>query len=96
MNTDNRYRLGVLSRTLAAIVGGYGATALITSALALLLSRWIAPATSVLATSLMAFAVYALLVMVVFRVATALRAWTWVLALAASAALLLLLLRVLP
>ncbi|EWM46864.1 putative membrane protein [Bordetella holmesii 35009] len=95
MKTDTSYRLGVLSRTLAAIVGGYSATALITSALALLLSRSIAPATSVLASSLLAFAIYALLVLPMFRVATALRAWIWVMAWAAGAALLLLLLRVL-
>ena len=68
-----RYRLGVLSRTVAAIGGGYGLSALVASALALILPTTRAEAA--MTGTLTAFVVYPIAVMWVFACATALRAW---------------------
>lgn len=72
-----RYRWGVASRVLAAMVGGYAVTALLVSALARLLADGlgVTPATSVFMSAMVAFLIYALLVMWVFRVNSATRAW---------------------
>lgn len=68
-----RYRLGVLSRTIAAIGGGYCVSALVASALALCLPTTRAEAA--MTGTLTAFVVYPIAVMWVFACATALRAW---------------------
>lgn len=68
-----RYRLGVLSRTVAAIGGGYCVSALVAAALALCLPTTRAEAA--MTGTLTAFVVYPIAVMWVFACATALRAW---------------------
>lgn len=73
-----RYRLGVASRAVAAIAGGYGVAALSAALLALCLpplfgtSRSEAAMTGTLAS----FLVFAVAVMWVFAARTALRAWS--------------------
>jgi len=69
-----RYRAGVLSRTVAAIAGGYGLSALVAAALALTLPTTRAEAA--MTGTLTAFVVYPVAVMWVFACASALRAWT--------------------
>lgn len=85
------YRLGVASRALAAIAGGYAVTALLVAALArtLALALGVAPATSVFACSMAAFLIYPLLAMWIFRVARAAQAWRGLALLAAGSALVL-------
>jgi hypothetical protein len=68
-----RYRLGVLSRTVAAIAGGYGVAALAAAALALCLPTTRAEAA--MTGTLAAFVVYPIAVMWVFACASAWRAW---------------------
>ncbi|MGJ7544716.1 DUF3649 domain-containing protein [Variovorax sp. LT1R16] len=82
-----RYRWHVVSRVLAAAVGGYALAALFTAALALLLPRIsdASRAESVLTATLWSFAIYAVVLMWVFTPRSATRAW---LGLAASAAVL--------
>lgn len=67
------YRLGVASRALAAIVGGYAVAALACAATALWMPGPRAEAT--LAGMMLAFAVYAGAVVWVFAAGTAARAW---------------------
>lgn len=69
-----RYRLAVLSRTVAAIGGGYGLSALVAAALAVSLPTTRAEAA--MTGTLVAFVVYPLAVMWVFATASAWRAWT--------------------
>jgi hypothetical protein len=68
-----RYRLGVASRTVAAIVGGYVLSALVATVSAIYF-----PATRTEAAifgMLLSFVIYTVAVMWVFAVRTALRAW---------------------
>lgn len=69
-----RYRAGVLSRTVAAIGGGYVLSALVAAALALALPT--SRAEAAMTGTLTAFVVYPVVVMWVFACASALRAWT--------------------
>lgn len=70
----------VTARTLLAIFGGYGLTALITISLSFALP--LPKAQAVMAATLMSFCFYAILVIWAFCAATALRAWSWSLCLA--------------
>ncbi|OFJ50232.1 hypothetical protein BA896_012980 [Janthinobacterium lividum] len=67
------YRLGVASRSLAAIVGGYMLTALLTMLLSVSLPM--ARAEAVMTATVLSFAVYTCAVMWVFATRSALRAW---------------------
>ena len=71
--TAARYRLGVVSRVLAAIIGGYILTAAVTA----LLSAWLPMqrADAVITATLLSFTVYACAVLWVFATRNALRAW---------------------
>ena len=71
------HRLSVASRVIAACVGGYGLTAMLSSALALALPRvsGASRADAVLISTLLSFAVYAAFVLWVFHSRSALRAW---------------------
>jgi len=73
-----RYRLGVASRAIAAIAGGYGVAALSAAALALCLPAAFGMARSEAAMTgtLASFIVFALAVMWVFAARTAWRAWS--------------------
>ncbi len=73
-----RYRLGVASRAVAAIAGGYGVAALSAALLALCLPAAFGMARSEAAMTgtLASFIVFAVAVMWVFAARTALRAWT--------------------
>ena len=74
MALSSRYRAGVLSRTVAAIGGGYVLSALVAAALALALPT--SRAEAAMTGTLTAFVVYPVAVMWVFACASALRAWT--------------------
>eukprot|EP01034_Spumella_vulgaris_P007496 gene7496-9551_t len=74
MPTDGlRYRLGIASRALAAIVGGYALSALVATACAI----WYpgTRAEGAIFGMLASFVIYTLAVMWVFAVRTAWRAW---------------------
>lgn len=90
-----RHRWRVASRVLAAAVGGYGLTSLITADLALLLSRTssLGPAGGVLAATLASFLILTVIVLGVFAARSAARAWLGLMTASISAAALLLLLR---
>ncbi|WP_240651454.1 MULTISPECIES: DUF3649 domain-containing protein [unclassified Variovorax] len=94
MSAGVRRRLGVASRAIAAIAGGYGVAALSSVVLALCLpavfgmTRSEATMTGLLAS----FAIFALAVMWVFAARTALRAWSGLAVVAAVLGLFLLLL----
>ena len=77
MTAGVRHRLGVASRAVAAIAGGYGVAALSSVVLALCLPAIFGMARSeATMTGLLAsFAIFALAVMWVFAARTALRAW---------------------
>ena len=83
-----RYRLGVASRAVAAIGGGYGVSALSAATLALYLPT--SRADAALTGTLAAFVVYTGAVMWVFAARSAWRAWLGLLWLAAPLAALLL------
>lgn len=68
-----RYRLGVASRAVAAIVLGYGLTAVVTALLALALPM--ARADAVITATLLSFAIYTCAVLWVFAARSATRAW---------------------
>ncbi len=68
-----RYRLGVASRAVAAILGGYAVSALAAAVLALYLPT--SRAEAALTGTMAAFLVYACAVMWVFAARSALRAW---------------------
>ncbi|SDG35200.1 MULTISPECIES: DUF3649 domain-containing protein [unclassified Duganella] len=74
---QRRYRWHVFSRVLAAALGGYVLTSLITVALAQLLSRTfgVLPAAAVLSATLLSFAVYTVIVCWIFSTRSATRAW---------------------
>lgn len=74
---QRRYRWQVFSRVLAAGLGGYVLTSLITIALAQLLSRGlgILPAAAVVSATLLGFTVYTVLVCWAFSTRSATRAW---------------------
>jgi len=67
------YRLGVASRSVAAIVGGYVLAALATMLLSVSLPM--ARAEAVMTATLLSFAIYTCAVMWVFATRSALRAW---------------------
>ena len=67
------YRLGVASRSVAAIVGGYVLAALVTMLLSVSLPM--ARSEAVMTATLLSFAVYTCAVMWVFATRSALRAW---------------------
>jgi hypothetical protein len=89
-----RYRLGVASRAVAAIAGGYGVAALSAAVLALCLPPLFGMARSeaALTGTLASFIVFALAVMWVFAARSALRAWSGLLVAALPMGLLLALL----
>lgn len=71
-----QYRWSVLSRTLAAIGGGYVLASLLSVALSLLLSLGgMNKAEAVLAMTMISFLIYAAIIMAVFHASTATRAW---------------------
>ena len=72
-----RYRWAVLGRVLAAGAGGYGLSALLSSALALALPRLsgASRADAVLIASLLSFAIYTVVALWVFCARSAGRAW---------------------
>lgn len=72
-NAALMYRLGVASRTLAAIVGGYALSALVATVSAIYFPGTRAEAA--IFGMLASFVIYTLAVMWVFAVRTALRAW---------------------
>lgn len=72
-NEGWRYRLGVASRAVAAIVGGYMLAAAATALLALTLPM--ARVDAVLTATLLSFTVYVCAVIWVFAARDALRAW---------------------
>ena len=67
------YRLGVASRSVAAIVGGYVLAALLTMLLSVSLPM--ARAEAVMTATLLSFAIYTCAVLWVFATRSALRAW---------------------
>ena len=85
------YRLGILSRVLAASLGGYALAALLSSVLALALPHvaGVSRANSVLTASLLSFVIYTVIALWVFCARTALRAWLGMMGLAAIAGVLL-------
>lgn len=80
-----RYRVGVFSRTLAALAGGYALTSLIVVALSLWLPM--SKGDAVLTATLLSFLIYSIVIMLVFSVKTALRAWLWLAGLSAVASI---------
>ncbi|WP_293775784.1 DUF3649 domain-containing protein [uncultured Oxalicibacterium sp.] len=72
-NEGLRYRLGVASRAVAAILGGYALAAAATAMMALTLP--LSRADAVLTATLLSFTVYVCAVIWVFAARTALRAW---------------------
>ncbi len=72
-NEGLRYRLGVASRAVAAIIGGYALAAAATAFMALTLPM--ARADAVLTATLLSFTVYVCAVIWVFAARDALRAW---------------------
>ncbi|MBB5607935.1 MULTISPECIES: DUF3649 domain-containing protein [unclassified Janthinobacterium] len=67
------YRLGVASRSIAAIAGGYVLAALVTMLLSVCLPM--ARAEAVMTATLLSFAIYTCAVLWVFATGSALRAW---------------------
>lgn len=73
-NTHSRW--SVASRVLAAVVGGYALTSLLTLAVPLLFSAaGLSQAQALLATTMTSFPVYAAVILVVFHARSAARAW---------------------
>jgi hypothetical protein len=73
LNEGLQYRLGIASRAIAAILGGYAVTAITTALLSLGLPM--ARADAVMAATLLSFTVYTCAVLWVFAAHDALRAW---------------------
>jgi hypothetical protein len=73
LNQELQYRLGVASRAIAAILGGYGVTALTTALLAVILPM--VRIDAVLTATLLSFTVYTCAVLWVFAASSAFRAW---------------------
>lgn len=74
LSASMQQRLGIVSRSLLAIFGGYGFAALATASLALALP--LPRPQAVLSATLLAFALYCALVIWAFAAASARRAWT--------------------
>ncbi|MDO9420971.1 MAG: DUF3649 domain-containing protein [Herminiimonas sp.] len=73
LNEDVRYRLGVASRAIAAIVGGYALAAASTAVLSLVLP--LPRVDAVMTATLLSFTVYTCAAIWVFAARDALRAW---------------------
>lgn len=73
LNEELQYRLGVASRAVAAILGGYAVTALATALLAVILPM--VRIDAVLTATLLSFTVYTCAVLWVFAARSAFRAW---------------------
>jgi hypothetical protein len=73
LTQELQYRLGVASRAIAAILGGYVVTALSTALLAVILPM--VRIDAVLTATLLSFAVYTCAVLWVFAAGSAFRAW---------------------
>lgn len=73
LNEDVRYRLGVASRAIAAIVGGYALAAASTAVLSLVLP--LSRVDAVMTATLLSFTVYTCAAIWVFAARDALRAW---------------------
>ena len=70
--------LSLVSRVLAAIIGGYLLTSLITLALSLGLPLvGVSRAEAVMASTIISFLIYAAIILAVFHARRAARAWTW-------------------
>ena len=70
--------LSLVSRVLAAIMGGYLLTSLITLALSLGLPLiGVGRAEAVMASTIISFLIYAAIILAVFHARSAARAWTW-------------------
>ena len=80
-----RHRLSVASRVLAGFGGGYGLVSLLIAVLALVIPG--EKASVVLWVTMASYLVYAAIVMAVFHMRSATRAWLWLLACAAPLAL---------
>ena len=80
---DWRYRLTILSRTLAAALGGYALTAAFAGALSRALAQAMPRVDAVLTATMLAWLVYAAAVAWVFYARTSWGAWLGMLALAA-------------
>lgn len=75
------WRRSVVSRTLAAVFGGYALTSLITVAVTLLLGAiGTSRPQTLLAMTMVSFPVHATIVMGVFHAGSATRAWAWLVA----------------
>ena len=70
-----RHRWSVASRVLAATIGGYGFVFLLTAAAPLVLP--LQRAEAVLTSTIASFLIYAAIIMAVFHVRSATRAWVW-------------------
>jgi Zn-dependent membrane protease YugP len=71
-----RYRWSVASRALAAVVGGYAVTSLFNLAFSLLLGAiGVNVPQALLGTTMASFLLYAAIIMAVFHVSSAARAW---------------------
>ncbi len=73
LNEDVRYRLGVASRAIAAILGGYALAATTTAVLSLVLP--LPRVDAVMTATLLSFTVYTCAAIWVFAARDALRAW---------------------
>lgn len=73
LNDGLRYRLGIASRAIAAILGGYAVTAITIALLSLALPM--ARVDAVMTATLLSFTVYTCAVLWVFAARDALRAW---------------------
>ncbi|MDF3837183.1 DUF3649 domain-containing protein [Cupriavidus basilensis] len=76
LSQTGRYRLGVASRVVAAIGGGYVLAAVATGLLAVLLP--LPPAEAVMTATLLSFSLYACSVLWVFAAGSAWQAWAGV------------------
>jgi hypothetical protein len=76
-----RHRIGVAARVLAAAAGGYGLTAIATALLTVLLPMLpsVSRADATIIATLSSFAIYTCVVIWVFAVASAWRAWAGIL-----------------
>lgn len=73
LNEDVRYRLGVASRAIAAIIGGYALAAASTAVLSLVLP--LPRVDAVMTATLLSFTIYTCAAIWVFAARDALRAW---------------------
>lgn len=88
-------RWTLASRVLAGTLGAYVLTALLTSALAVLLIRLgVDPVEAATGATIASFAAFAVVAMSVFHARSVLRAWAWLVALGVPCTLVVMLLRV--